>query len=171
LGGLWALECAWHISETNLRCAGISAICMPNPSIVAFIVSEISALIRTEEQTDRRIDSTSNPDQEYTLNGPTRCYILSDVSRIPFYSTSNGLKDNSPANLSRRQKGLPDFLHQKVQTLGNPLLQTWHLAWNKWRPPYRRPLTMPFKKQPTIGLLTTFCGQKFHFSKVVNFKM
>jgi len=43
LGGLWA----WHISETNLRCAGISGICMPNPSIVARIVSEISAFIRT----------------------------------------------------------------------------------------------------------------------------
>jgi len=40
LGGLWALEWAWHISETNLRCAGISGICMTNPSIVALIVSE-----------------------------------------------------------------------------------------------------------------------------------
>jgi len=39
--------------------------------------------------------STSDPDQEYiyfmgseTL--PSACYILSDESRIPFYSTSNG---------------------------------------------------------------------------------
>jgi len=45
LGGLWALEWAWHPAETNLRCAGI---CMPNPSIVALIVSEISAFIRTD---------------------------------------------------------------------------------------------------------------------------
>jgi len=35
LGGLWALEWAWHSAETNLRCAGISGICMPNSSIVA----------------------------------------------------------------------------------------------------------------------------------------
>jgi len=35
-------------SETNLRCAGISGICMPNPSVVALIVSEISAFIRTD---------------------------------------------------------------------------------------------------------------------------
>jgi len=61
LGGLWALEWAWHIAETNLRCAGISGICMPNPSIVAPMVSEISAIrtdghtdIRTDSQTDRR---------------------------------------------------------------------------------------------------------------------
>jgi len=49
VGGLWTLEWAWHSAETNLRCAGISGICMPNPSIV---VSEISAFIRTDGQTD-----------------------------------------------------------------------------------------------------------------------
>jgi len=48
LGGLWELECAWHIDETNLRCARISGICMPSPSIVALIVSEISAFIQTD---------------------------------------------------------------------------------------------------------------------------
>jgi len=47
LGGLWALEWAWQFAESNLRCAGISGICMPNPSIVALIVTEISAIIRT----------------------------------------------------------------------------------------------------------------------------
>jgi len=52
LDGLWALEWAWHSAETNLRCAGISGICMPNPSIVACIVSEISAFIRTDGQMD-----------------------------------------------------------------------------------------------------------------------
>jgi len=51
LGGLWALEWAWHSAVTNLRCAGISGICMPNPSIVACLFSEISAFIRTDEQT------------------------------------------------------------------------------------------------------------------------
>jgi len=35
-----------------MRCAGISEICMPNTSIVACIVSEISAFIRTDGQTD-----------------------------------------------------------------------------------------------------------------------
>jgi len=45
LGGLWALEYAWHSAETNLRCAGIHT---PIPSIVACIVSEISAFIRTD---------------------------------------------------------------------------------------------------------------------------
>jgi len=49
LCGLWALDEAWHSAETNLRCAGISGICMPNPSIVVcIIVSEISAFIRTD---------------------------------------------------------------------------------------------------------------------------
>jgi len=47
-GGLWALELAWDIAETNLRCAGISGTCMPIPSIVPLIVSEISVFIRTD---------------------------------------------------------------------------------------------------------------------------
>jgi len=91
LDGLWALEWAWHFAETNLRCAGVSGICMQNPSVVAFIVSDISAFIRTDGH--GLIDSASNPDQEYiyfmgseTL--PSACYILSEESNIPFYSTS-----------------------------------------------------------------------------------
>jgi len=52
LGGLWALEWAWHPAETNLRCARSSEICMPNPNSLAFIVFEISAFIQTDEQTD-----------------------------------------------------------------------------------------------------------------------
>jgi len=35
LGGLWALEWAWHIAETSVRCEGISGICMAYPSIIA----------------------------------------------------------------------------------------------------------------------------------------
>jgi len=45
---LWA----WHAAEINLRRVRCSGICMPNPSIVALIVSEISAFIRTDGQTD-----------------------------------------------------------------------------------------------------------------------
>jgi len=30
LSGLWALEWAWHIAETNLRCVRSSGICMLN---------------------------------------------------------------------------------------------------------------------------------------------
>jgi len=78
LGGLWA----WHSAE----------ICTPNLNSLAPIVSEISAFIRTDRRTD------GDPDQEYiyflgseTL--PSACYILSDKSSIPFYSTSNGYKN------------------------------------------------------------------------------
>jgi len=48
-GGLWA----WHAADTNLHCSGI---CMPNPSSLALIVSEISAFIRTDRQTESRTD-------------------------------------------------------------------------------------------------------------------
>jgi len=51
-GSLWALEWAWHSAETNMHCAGISGICMHNPSIIACIASKISAFIRTTGQTD-----------------------------------------------------------------------------------------------------------------------
>jgi len=52
LDGFWTLEWASHADETNLRCAGISGIRMPNPSIVDFIVSEITAFIRTDGGAD-----------------------------------------------------------------------------------------------------------------------
>jgi len=48
LEGLRALKWVWHTDETDLRCAEISRICMPNPSIASFIVSEITAYIRTD---------------------------------------------------------------------------------------------------------------------------
>jgi len=48
LGGLWALQWAWHPAETNLRCAGISGICVPNLSIAALVVSEITAFKWTD---------------------------------------------------------------------------------------------------------------------------
>jgi len=52
LGGLWALEWAWYSAETNLRCVRSSGIYTPNLSSLAPIVSEISAFIRTDRQTD-----------------------------------------------------------------------------------------------------------------------
>jgi len=47
LVGLWA----WHTNETKLRCAESSGICKPYPSIVSFIVSDITAFIQTEGST------------------------------------------------------------------------------------------------------------------------
>jgi len=95
LGGLWALEWAWHFAETYLRCVRSSGICTPNLNSLAPIVSEISAFIRTDGRTDRRTWLERDPDQEYiyfmgseTL--PSACYILFDESSIPSYSTSNG---------------------------------------------------------------------------------
>jgi len=61
---------------------------VPNPSIVACIVSEVSAFIRTDGKTDMAMGSE-------TL--PSACYILSDESSIPFNSTSNGYKNISIA--------------------------------------------------------------------------
>jgi len=46
------LERVWHPAETNLRCAGCPRNCMLNPNSLALIVSEISAFIRTDGQTD-----------------------------------------------------------------------------------------------------------------------
>jgi len=40
LGGVWALEWAWHSAETNLRCVRSSGICTPNLNSLAPIVSE-----------------------------------------------------------------------------------------------------------------------------------
>jgi len=45
LGVLWALEWAWHIRVTNLRCGyGIQ---IRDPNSLSFIVSEITAVILT----------------------------------------------------------------------------------------------------------------------------
>jgi len=42
LGGLWALEWAWHF-ETNLRCVRSSGICTPNLNSLALIVKFVLA--------------------------------------------------------------------------------------------------------------------------------
>jgi len=128
LGGFWALEWAWHCTETKLRCVRSSGICTPNLNSLAPIVSEFSAFIRTDGRTDgtRRDMARSTRlviliKNIYTLWGrkrfllpvtyfstnlvypftlrvtgitnPSACYILSDESSIPFYSTSNGYKN------------------------------------------------------------------------------
>jgi len=51
LGGLWALEWAWHPAETHMRCAKSSGIWMPSLNSLALIVSKISAFIGTDRQT------------------------------------------------------------------------------------------------------------------------
>jgi len=79
---LWALKWA-------LRCVRSSGIFIPSPNSLAVIVSEISAFIRTDGH--GLIDLASNPDQEYIYcmgSLPSACYILSDETSIPFYSTS-----------------------------------------------------------------------------------
>jgi len=101
LGGLWSLEWAWHIAETNLSCVRSSGICMPNLNDLACIVSEISAFIRppivSEISAFIRTDDGSEP-------LPFACYILFygvgkasfclihtfSIYSIPFYFTSNG---------------------------------------------------------------------------------
>jgi len=85
LGGLWALEWTWHDAETNLRCVRSSGICTPNRNSLALIVSEISAFIRTDGQTNM----TRSTRLYFIGSGPPACYILSDESSIPFYYNYN----------------------------------------------------------------------------------
>jgi len=83
-------------AEINFRRLRTSRICMSNTNFVPFMVFEISAFIQRNKQTDRRtwLGSTrlvfliKNFMGSETL--PSTCYILSDESSIPFYSTSNG---------------------------------------------------------------------------------
>jgi len=68
---------------------------MPNPSNVAFIVSEITEFIRTDEQTDmaRSTWLVILIRNIYFMGSetlPFTCYIPSHKSSITFYSTSNG---------------------------------------------------------------------------------
>jgi len=56
---------------------------MRNTNFLAFIVSEISAFIRTDKQTDMTI--------LYRVGIPS-FLLLSDESSLPFYSTSKGYK-------------------------------------------------------------------------------
>jgi len=81
LGGLWALEWMWHIAEKNVRCVRSLGICTPNLNSLALIVSEISAFIRTDRQTDRRIDSASDPDQE-CMYFPFKTDIKGEINLI-----------------------------------------------------------------------------------------
>jgi len=53
LGGLWALEWAWHAAETNLRCVRSLGICMPNPSS-SHSFRDLS--VHPDRQTDGKTD-------------------------------------------------------------------------------------------------------------------
>jgi len=83
LGGLWELEWAWHIAETNLSCVRSSGICMPNLNRLDLIVSEISAFIRTDRQTDSRtwLDRLGYIKNIFTLWGRKR--FLLPVTYFP----------------------------------------------------------------------------------------
>jgi len=85
-GGLWALKWAWNAAD--LRCVRSSGICMTILNSLAFVDSEILAFIRTNGQTDMarstRLVILIKNIYIYI------CYILSDESSMPFYSTSNG---------------------------------------------------------------------------------
>jgi len=94
---IWALEWAWHTDETNLRCARSSGNYMPSPNILAFVVSKISAFIRTDRQTDmaRSTQLVTLIKNIYTLWGRKR-FIL-PVTYFPanlvyLYSMRNGYK-------------------------------------------------------------------------------
>jgi len=86
---------------------------MINPNILALKVSEISPVIRTDGQTDRRTwldDSASDPDQEYGVGNffsakyiiyilyrkffclPVTYFPINLVRVYPALSTSNGYK-------------------------------------------------------------------------------
>jgi len=95
LGGLWAVEWAWYIAETNLRCVRSSGICMPSLNSLALIVSEISTDGQTDMARSTRLLILIKNIYVYFMGSETlssACYILSDESSIPFYSTSNGYK-------------------------------------------------------------------------------
>jgi len=88
LGGLWALEWAWHIAallalRKKLRNLHAKS---QRPSSYSFRVLSVHPDGRTD---GHGLISATDPDQEYmyfmgseTL--PSACYILSDESSIPF---------------------------------------------------------------------------------------
>jgi len=68
--------------------------------VFAFLLSEVTAFIRTDKQTDmarltRLVILIKNTYIYFmgTETYPSACYILSDESSIPFYSTSNRYKN------------------------------------------------------------------------------
>jgi len=88
---------------------------MPNPSIVALIVSEISVFIRTDGQTDMA-RSTRLVILAYFMGSetlPSACYILSDESSISSYSTSNGY------NKGERYSQVPGLSDTRYLAKGN----------------------------------------------------
>jgi len=108
LVSLWALEKAWHVVETNLRCVRSSGICTPNLYSLALIVSEISAFIRTdgfrwerplvaERGTERSIALLGGGPpaenalwwQSEVLRGRSHCLVV-NLREIPLRTPSGG---------------------------------------------------------------------------------
>jgi len=100
--------------------------------------------VHPDRQTDGhgKIDSASDPDQEciYFMGPktlPSACYILSDESSIPFYSTSNGYKNV----YKTRKNAIVEYLDKQIPVTqlmgpkGNGDMQAAKRDWNA--PPTR----------------------------------
>jgi len=85
---MWALDEFYSLRGLQLK--------QTETKILALILSEISAFIRTDIQTDmarstRLVILVKNVICFMgSISLLSTCYILSDESSIPFYSTSNG---------------------------------------------------------------------------------
>jgi len=82
LGRFVGVRMGGHIAETNLRCGRSSGIYTPNLNSLALIVSEISAFIRTDRQTDRRTRLVILIKNMYTLWDRKRFLLPVIVSEI-----------------------------------------------------------------------------------------
>jgi len=91
-------------------------------------------MVRSEQKMD--IDSkkkvASDPDQEYIYfiglkTIPSTCYILSDESSIPFFSTSNGY-NNVPFEWTNEWRiFIFPFIRRNIGCLISEV-QMWHIA-------------------------------------------
>jgi len=83
--GVWG----WHPAEASFCCSRTSRICMLNPHILVFIVSEISAFIRSDRQAGmaRSTWLVILIKNIYTLESRKR--FLLPVTYLPLYSLSN----------------------------------------------------------------------------------
>jgi len=103
LGGLWALVWAWHTVKTNLRCVRSLGICIPSLNSLAHIVSEISAFIRTEGQTNiaRSTQLVILIKNIYTLWGMHVTCSASNGCKNGFVAITNPIKHPHKIALSR----------------------------------------------------------------------
>jgi len=77
LGGLWALEWAWHAAETNLRCVRSLGICMPNPSS-SHSFRDLS--VHPDRQTDGKTDMARSTRLVILIKNST--YKSSDINSV-----------------------------------------------------------------------------------------